>query len=676
MRKDRSVGSGRSGERAGAPAPERSRAIEGPGAKEGGRAVEGARAIGVGIAIAFGLQSLRALFPSMVYVLKDRFGMSSAELGGAGFALFALAAAGPVVVRRIGGWRASGAREFDGRRAVAATAIAMAAVRAALQLWRGDPVGTLVAAAAGTIVFFGLWAALVAGAMSGSRRRSPTILFLLGASIDTALHAAAGTRDLHWTHGATDLVTGALAAAVVACAWIDRRSPAAEPNSLPSPLSFSSTALFAIGPLLFLHLEWLANVARLSAKTGLGSQAAGAVVLGGVAIAMAATTASPLSRRSSFAAAVVLVLATAFSSNVGFAAIPIHLAAIVAAALLLRDAMSFFFPAARFPTLAAGGGAVLLLILVFAHYAGYDLPLPWTRTQVWVAAAVIFSIPIFSRRGILAFAPSPRLAVSFAAVPALLAIGLVAAAPRRPAPSAATRAVATSAPPSSILSFNLHAGFDERGGFDFNSMMDSVRAEHADVVALQEVSRGWLINGSADLFELARRSLAGDAAFGASVGGDWGNAVFSRAPITRIENVELPPRDLSLTRSVLAVEVGGALRVLATHYHHRASDDSIREIHSQFIVERFTGAETPSILLGDFNAAPGSPSLTTLEGGGWRDVASLPGAGPTYPSRAPERRIDTIFTRGLEATATRVLPAWGSDHRGVGADVVPLVPSH
>jgi len=68
------------------------------------------------------------------------------------------------------------------------------------------------------------------------------------------------------------------------------------------------------------------------------------------------------------------------------------------------------------------------------------------------------------------------------------------------------------------------------------------------------------------------------------------------------------------------------------------------------------------------------PSLARLAEVGWRDAGSEdPGPySPTYPSRSPDRRIDTVLLGGgSEALRCRVAAPWGSDHRAVIVDFVP-----
>jgi len=67
------------------------------------------------------------------------------------------------------------------------------------------------------------------------------------------------------------------------------------------------------------------------------------------------------------------------------------------------------------------------------------------------------------------------------------------------------------------------------------------------------------------------------------------------------------------------------------------------------------------VVAGDFNGGSFDPAMRPLrgmldEGGGW---------GFTWPAQAPVVRLDHILVRGLQTTSTEVLPADGSDHRGM-----------
>ncbi|MEZ5064726.1 MAG: endonuclease/exonuclease/phosphatase family protein [bacterium] len=607
-----------------------------------------------------GLQILRAMFPLLVYVAKDRFGLGSPALGGIGLVLFGLAWFGP--------GRATSGRPLD---ALARTAIPLLLARLVLQIWPGDPAVSLVVSAAGTVAFL-FFLAAVARAAS----RAPLAdAVLAGATGDVAIHAVAGTRDLHWGGFGPTVVTllllllGGLAVRQALRVPSSPREPAHNARA-------SGAALFALGPWLALQLELLGNVARASARTGYETPASGALVAGGLGLAtLIAAVLSRVpgkwSRGVALLAAAILAPAVWRLEPAGtFSVAFLPLAQIAAGALLVLALRSTPTPSSRRASIGAATGGITFLLLVFLHYASYDLPLP--------GEPIVWSLLAIAALAIAAAAASPgeRSAPSRARLGSVAAVALVATMLPLLRPSAAPDLRERVDSPLRAATFNLHNGFDERGGFALERMLDSLAAEHPDVIALQEVSRGWLANGGADLFELARERLAMAGTFGPATSSDWGNAVFTRVLPVAVERLPLPPRDLPLTRQATVVSIPTTvgpepLRVIGTHFHHREDDEDIRVQQATALVHAL-GPSGRSLLLGDFNALPGSRSLSLLGAAGWQDAgaAASPPLPPTYPSRGPVRRIDTILAGdGCSVISSRVAGAWGSDHRAVVAEI-------
>lgn len=632
------------------------------------------------LATVFGLQSIRAFLPLLVYVLRDRFGLSSVPLGGIAFILFLLVLPCGRLLNRLSPGRAT-----------ALAALALMASRGMLQIWPGDPVGSLVFAGAGVVAFFLFLISRLRDPLPTSR-----LSILAGALADASIHAAAGTRDLHWGGPLSNVV--ALVLIVVAAVALRRMAkttasapgevgPGSERSEAPAPDIGRGMAAFVWGPFLFLHLEILGNVARLSSRLDTPTAHSGAIIGAGLAIALLAANATAgrsLSRAATLAVGAVLIGAVAFSGTTGALAIPSLLLAQVAAAVLLTAGGSQGGGRPSIGPFVAG--FLAFLALTFVHYAGYDLALPVGRIHVFVLGAILMvaSASLGSRdRSMGRAAPAPEVSAGPGLrmrfrTPVALAMGAAAILvplARRPAPAQPTplgREIR-------VVTFNLHNGFDELGGWALEEMLAALSAEEPNVIALQEVSRGWLVNGSADLFELARETLHLEGVAGPCIATDWGSAVFTTGPIGASRTVPLPPRDLPLPRSVTVVEVGRdsgpPLQVLATHYHHLEPDERIREEHSAFLVRTFpedrreTGA--PAILLGDFNAPPHSASIRTLREAGWHDVAESRDPASTYPANHPSRRIDTVLHDVTTTTlGSFVAPPWGSDHRAVVADLL------
>jgi endonuclease/exonuclease/phosphatase family metal-dependent hydrolase len=148
-----------------------------------------------------------------------------------------------------------------------------------------------------------------------------------------------------------------------------------------------------------------------------------------------------------------------------------------------------------------------------------------------------------------------------------------------------------------------------------------------------------------------------------------GNAILSRWPLETVANPPLAGRRpfyaTKNNRRVLwcAAQIDGR-RVLLASIHTDSFDRTNNRRQTEQILE-FAG-DREAILAGDFNALPDWPSIQFV-----RDSRRFSGAfdGPrTFPSNAPERRIDFIFAPAAwELVEEHVLDSDVSDHRPVVA---------
>lgn len=118
-----------------------------------------------------------------------------------------------------------------------------------------------------------------------------------------------------------------------------------------------------------------------------------------------------------------------------------------------------------------------------------------------------------------------------------------------------------------------------------------------------------------------------------------------------------------------------------THFPYRDGDEDARVRAAQLILQRLGAlpADTPVILMGDFNTAPGSPThaaLTATLRDAWDQAPHRDGPAATFHAftgRA-DRRIDWILLRGVRADSVRTVTTqrngrYPSDHFPVVADL-------
>jgi endonuclease/exonuclease/phosphatase family metal-dependent hydrolase len=658
--------------------------------RSGGRApVAAAELLLPVLTVVSGLQLLRLMVSSVVGVYRDRLGASLA-----GLALFA----GCVVA--LGFLAAPVARLLGRGRALVVSAAGVALVRLALQLVP-DAVVRWLLAPVGVVLF--LWFVPLWLRRDG---RGFGLALLAGLAADTALTGLFGSWDYAWSiTGWTVVLAAVLAGAAL---WALRRLPDPDPPGSPDRRLAAVLPLAGIGPGLFLHalvwqnLGWQAvlggrsplQVFALVMAANLAALAVGTAV----AVAGEARTSVVVTALAGLAVAVALAQEAAVAA--GFLG---QVAAAVLVVVIVRRATEPAPGGGPGPDDPGGSdrrdglgrvaaawtaGMGLCILLVFAYYAAYDVVLPVdNRVLLFLAAGLLGLAAAIARwvgraaaastAGRAAWADLVPVGVGVALllVPALAwatASGPVPAPPGRAGPAGAVR----------VLSWNLHFGFDVRGWSDLEEVARSIEATGAEVVGLQEVSRGWYVNGSTDMLAwLQRRLRMPYARFAGASDAIWGNAVLSRYPIVGGEAMRLPGEGVPLARNALRVEVdlgaGRRLDVVVTHLHHVEGPDGTRVRLAQLprLLELVAGRPA-TVLLGDFNAGPTSAEIARVRAAGLADAFVAGGGGRadelTWPSDRPDRRIDYLWlSPDLAASAFAATDGTASDHRGPAVTVRP-----
>ncbi|HSO51798.1 MAG TPA: endonuclease/exonuclease/phosphatase family protein [Actinomycetes bacterium] len=615
------------------------------------------------LTVVSGLQLLRLMVATVVGVYRDRLGAPLTSL-----ALFALAVVG------LGFLAAPAARLLGRRRALVVSVAGVALVRLALQLVP-DAVARWLLAPVGVVLF--LWFVPLWLARDG---RGLGLALLAGLAADTALAGLFGSWDYAWSiDGWTVALAVALAgAALWALAVLG--DPGPEPGEAAGRAGLARVLpLAGIGPALFLHALVWQNLGWQAVLGGRSQEAVLLLVMVGNLAALAAGTAAAVARETRWpvagTAVVGLAVAVALGSEAPAAAGILGQAS--AAVLLVVIVRRSTGAAGLGPVSAAWtAGMGLFVLLVFGYYAAYDVVLPVgngplpARAAVLVGLAAVGAMRSGRDRGPWRD-PLPVLAgVALLAAP--LFVWATAPAPVEVAPGPAR--------PVRLMSYNLHFGFDVRGWSDLEGVARAIEASGAEVVGLQEVSRGWYVNGSTDMLAwLQRRLRMPHARFAGASDATWGNAVLSRYPILSGEVTRLPREGVPLRRNALGVELdlgdGRRLRVVVTHLHHVEGPDGVRVRLAQLprLLEAVAGREA-TVLMGDLNAEPGSAEIARLRAAGLTDAFTAARGRPaderTWPSDRPDRRIDYIWlSTDLEATAFAATSSTASDHRGIAVTV-------
>lgn len=195
-------------------------------------------------------------------------------------------------------------------------------------------------------------------------------------------------------------------------------------------------------------------------------------------------------------------------------------------------------------------------------------------------------------------------------------------------------------------------------------------ASRFDVVALQEADAGSLRTGQLNQVEyLARRG--GFEHWHVAVNRDLGPfaqhclGFLSREPLLDLHHYALPGRvpGRGALSAILQKPGYRAVQLVATHLALSRSSRA-RQLDYLAALPR-AGSET--VLLGDLNCD--CDELQRHAPLARAGLAPIPGA-PTFPSWAPQRRIDHVLaTPGLRVAHSHVVPTPLSDHLAVAAEL-------
>lgn len=557
---------------------------------------------------------------------------------------------------------------------------ALVVARLALQLLEGTPRYVVGLATVAITVAALLLAVVLTAGQDGA---ATAISLTLGLGLHAALGALTGTWGAVWRG---DLVAWTLTLGLlVLAAWSAWRLRDQDAGPLPR-------GTWVLGPFLGLGVLVLANPAFLASQAQVGPHVPPmAGVAGAAIVTVTLLTVLVLERRPTvprwlgLAFPLLLGLGFFLPDRTG-SILPVALvllAAVPAAALLLAATFDRApRPASRLRLAGLGVGVGLGAILpLLVYQLDYDIPLGFPNALVPVAAAALLAVgsrawrrPAGPRDAAHPRATRPRRADLALAGLALVVLAFAGTWPAMPFLAAQKRTPGTEV---TVVSWNVHYGVGPDVSVDLEALARAIAAEDPDVVTLQEVPRGWLLGGGADVATWLSHRLGMGVVFAPAADRQFGNALLSRYVLDDVAVTPLPygegPQRRSAISATLTLADGTPVRVSSVHLQHRDANTATR-LEQLATLTTEVAPTGPALLAGDLNARPGWPEIDVLTDVGW--VSALDTAGDpaalTFPAWDPQVRIDWVFGHALEITRADVLSDEVSDHLGVVVTAVPV----
>lgn len=621
------------------------------------------------ITVLFGMQVLRVLIPDFNWILGNRIGLSPLQVGLVGIAIFLFGfLCGPL------SWLTSN------RRLITFTVAVLGLVRLLMQVLWETPLFNFGLAILGTIVFI----IFVPAAFEDARLRGGTSVanyalgLLCGLALDTAINGAFGTFDVVWQATFFPVLLTLILFIFQLVLLIGTtpeiyHSASSSPEAKRISLARSFTWL-AVGPFLFLELVVFQNIPRLATLTGWSlSICFGLTLIAQLAGVAVATLVISRNWRMLWVwalgagAILVATLVFAFQQPVSLIAVlfvvgQVLLSSIITMVLLgISSSTGKTWRSSLW--IANGIGMILFIVLILAYYAVYDIRLPYHNWTVEVAAGALVALCAIG--AVVAGAQKIQTKVKLWTVPTFAIILLVLPLAQiftwpAPAPTPGTGL------PITVMTYNLNQGFNNNGKLNIDEIANVIETNKPDILAVQEVSRGSVINGRLDMLEYLSHRLQMPYVYGPTTDSFEGNAILSRYPIIAFSKESLPPADSIIKRGFIAALISlgtdDQVKVINTQFDNILADSDTRQAEAQAIID-FWGGLGKMVILGDLSTTSQSPEILKLIRASLDDTAIIKGQPNTFPSYNPWERIDYIWTSpDLRAVDFRVPSVTASDH--------------
>ena len=614
------------------------------------------------LVITFGLQFIRSFIPSLAWYLRDTAAVGTLSLIPYAFGTFLLGFLAPLI-RRIAG----------ARTAIWFTAGGLALVRIIEQICRtpGTDLWLNIAGIGLFLNFLPLFIGCTRESIANSSERW-TYGLVLGFALDTGLRGIFGPRDLSTISGIVPLLIIVLLAGLIV--WSLLQEPKPTPGLLCDPSRKSSLGLLVIGSYMVLQLLYFQSSGWVEEVAGIEFPLGFIIIMLGYLVAargLGLGYAHPRLLHPLLAVGFgILLTYSVFSANHlgGWALLTLLLGQFFLgwglAGIGLNNDLGIKKGLWR-TTFTVNGGMVLFLTLSFAYYIALDMTLPIPRDSFPATAAGLVVILIAAG----AFQNRARSNTDWdhsgsIAAGALVLIPLVCWAVWGKPPAPAQPAGF----PVKVMTYNIHSGYNVDGGQDFEAIAQVIERSGADIVGLQEVSRGRLMDGSADMTAWLSRRLGMQVLFLGTEEPIWGNALLSRYPILDSGESDLPLEGTTMRRGYLwaKIDLGEEqpLLVIVTHLHHIEKDSQIRQVQVPVILD-FWNNQSQTLLVGDLNAEPDSAEMVLIAKAGLIDswLESGVGEGYSYYATDPYKRIDYLWSSpDLEVIDIEVIQTPASDH--------------
>jgi endonuclease/exonuclease/phosphatase family metal-dependent hydrolase len=613
----------------------------------------------------FGLQLLRSFIPGLAWYLRDTVGAGTLDLIPYAFGTFFL------------GFLAALLRRMLNDRLSLWICGAGLAILRLVEGFSNNPELDFWLAIGGVGLFLNFIPLFIGHtrALGESHHLRWSLGFGLGFAFDFAIRVIFGARDLSTVSGWIPLAITLLITILILWAlWKEPRINSESPSDISGK---NAVQLLAIGSIFTIQMLFLSSQGWFEQVTGIPYPGGYLAILVGYVVMVGGIVLANTRPRSihpliTLILSLYLVYGTFSAESYGYqAVIYLFVGQFIMGwglGIISKSNSRGNKPGLWRTTLATAGGMILFLAFSFAFYIGQDMALPIPRVSFPAIAGGIFGILVV----LASFQTRTKINTT------KQYSGIVLVSPLLLFPiifwfiyGSGPKPITPDGYPVKVMDYNIHSAFNVDGSQDLEAIAKVIEDSGADIIGLHEVSRGRLMDGSADMPTWLANRLDMQMVFRGTDEPIWGNAILTRFPILESGWGELPKDGSLIKRGYLwaKIDIGEdqPLLVIVTHLHQIVEDPHVRLAQVPVLLEFWDGKNS-SILMGDFNAKPDSEEISLLYLAGLLDSWLQAGDGPGYTvgSNYPFKRIDFIWhSPDLNTYETEVIQTQASDHMPV-----------
>ncbi len=224
--------------------------------------------------------------------------------------------------------------------------------------------------------------------------------------------------------------------------------------------------------------------------------------------------------------------------------------------------------------------------------------------------------------------------------------------------------------PIKLMTYNIHYGVGTDDIYNLQTVIDTIKAQEADIIALNEVDHMMPRTAFQKQDEILKNAFGYEAVYAPNInlGAKYGNMLISKYPILSWTNHRLPRKGrFSEPRGLIEAQIdidGQTLNVFVTHLSTNRQE---RKKQMDFIRSYIKTIKAPTVLMGDFNELPDSSKMEKITDI-LKDTATE--AYATFPADVPNARIDYVFVSSeITIKDNQVIESQASDHLPVIAKI-------